>query len=221
MPQKRSESISDVRKKVALTHDYISTSHHEAGHTVYALLHFMEIYSVLVFQNKKNKRVEGWTHYYSPEFDKIEDAELKLERINAEVGLSYAGLVAEKRQYKLHSGSDKFLSCLDGSCKDRKEAAELIRKNDLAPAGRQRTNYKKRMIRKVERELQEHWEAVTLVAHALFRKKRLNYSNLKSLLTTKTENKEFWRARFKAISRYYDNEDEFDVDAFRTMISSS
>lgn len=221
MPQKRSEPISDVRKKVTLTHDFISTSHHEAGHTVYGLLHFMMIYSVLIFQNKQNKRVEGWTHYYSPEFDKIEDPALKLERLHAEVGLSYAGLAAEKRQYKLHSGSDKFLTCLDGSCKDRKEAAELIRKHDLAPAGRQRTNFKKRMIRKVDRELQEHWDAVTIVAHALFRKKRLSFANLKSLLTTKTENKEFWKERFKTISRYYDHEDEFDAEAFRMMLSSA
>ena len=216
---KRSGSISDVRKKVTLTHDFISTAHHEAGHAVYALLHHMMVYSVTMFQNKKNKMAEGWTHYYSLEFDKIQDPVLKQERITAEICLSYAGLAAERYQYKLHSGSDKFLFCLDGSRKDRKEASAIIKKYDLAPVGRPRTNYKKRMIRKASRELQEHWDAVTLIAHALFRKKRLSYDKLRVLLTTKTDNKEFWKERFKDISHYYDNEQAIEEKDFASMIS--
>lgn len=216
MPKR--EPISDVRKKVTLTHDLISTSHHEAGHTIYALLHFMTIHSVWVFQNKQNKRMEGWTHYYSLELDDIQDPALKQERLHAEIGLSYAGLVAEKHQYKLHSGSDKFLTCLDGSRKDRREAAEIIKKYELAPSGRQRANYKKRMIRRVSRELQEHWDAVTAVAHGLFQKKRLNFEDLKNILTKKTENKKFWKERMKMISKFY-NKETIDEKEFRSMIS--
>lgn len=218
MPHNSATPISTVRKKVALTHDFISTSHHEAGHTVYGLLHFMIIYSVSIFQNKQNKRVEGFTHYDSPEIEEIKSHKLLMERLRAEIGLSYAGFVAEKYQYKLHSGSDKFPSCLDGSSDDQQEASELIKKYNLASPGRQRHNYKKRMIREVTRELRKHWDAVIVVAHALFRKKRLSFANLRSLLTTKTENKEFWKKQFKIISRYYNSNNEFDEDAFMSMI---
>src|ERR1700722_10354612 len=124
------EPISTVRKKVTLTHDFVTTSYHEAGHAIYGLLHFMMIYSVYVFENKKNKRVEGFTHYYTP-FTEIEDSTLLLERIQSEIGLSYAGLMAEKYQYKLYSGLDKFPTCLDGSKADQKEAADLIIKHNI------------------------------------------------------------------------------------------
>jgi len=213
----KAESLSSVRKKVTHTHESISCSHHEAGHTIYALLHFMTIHSVRIFPDKKTKRIEGFTHYDSPNLNKIQDPILLAERVAAEVGLCYAGLVAEKYQYKLHSGSDKFPSFLDGSSKDLSEASELIKKHQLAPAGRKRYNYKKRAVRTATRELQQNWEAVTLVAHALFQKKRLNFSDLKTLLTKKTENKEFWKERFKAIANYYDKpglEEEF-----KSMIS--
>ena len=215
---KYAESLSSVRKKVTHTHELISTSHHEAGHTIYALLHFMTIHSVKVFPGKKTKRIEGFTHYDSLDYANLDSAELTVERLNAEVGLSYAGLIAEKYQYKLHSGSDKFPSFLDGSSKDLREASEIIKKYNIAPPGRKRYNYKKRMVRQVARELQEHWDAVTAVAHALFQKKRLNFNDLKNILTKKTEHKEFWKERMKAIKIFYDKPD-IDENEFRSMIS--
>src|SRR5271165_3022560 len=131
---KNAESLSSVRKKVTHTHELISTSHHEAGHTIYALLHFMTIFSVQVYQDKKSKRVDGFTHYYSFDVKTIVDPQILANRLYAEVGLCYAGLVAEKYQFKLHSGSDKFPSFLgDGSSKDLKEASEIIKKYQIAP----------------------------------------------------------------------------------------
>lgn len=214
----KKEPISKVRKKVTLTHDFISTSHHEAGHTIYALLHHMIVHSVWVFINKRNKRVEGWTHYDSIDYSDLEDKELQAERLNAEVGLSYAGLVAEKYVYKLHSGSDKFPSFLDGSSKDLKEASDIIKKYNIAPPGDKRYNYKKRMVRRVARELEEHWDAVSAVAHALFKKKRLTFNDLKNVLTKKTENKEFWKERMKVIQKAYKSED-LDEKEYRSMLS--
>lgn len=215
---KYAESLSSVRRKVTHTHELISTSHHEAGHTIYALLYFMMVYSVQVFPNKKTKRIEGWTHYDSIDYSDLEDKELQAERLNAEVGLSYAGLVAEKYQYKLHSGSDKFPSFLDGSSRDLKEASEIIKKYNVAPPGRKRYNYKKRMVRRVTRELQEHWDAVTAVAHGLFQKKRLSFNDLKNILTKKTEHPEFWKERMKVIQKNYKS-DDLDENKFRSMIS--
>jgi len=215
---KYAESLDSVRKKVTHTHELISTSHHEAGHTIYALLHFMTIHSVKVFPEKKTKRIEGFTHYDSLDYTKLDDAELATERLHAEIGLSYAGLVAEKYQYKLHSGSDKFPSFLDGSSNDLQEASALIKKYNIAPPGRKRYNYKKRMVRRTTRELLEHWDAVTAVAHGLFQKKRLGFKELKNILTKKTEHKEFWKERMRAIEIFYDKP-EVDEKLFRSMIS--
>jgi hypothetical protein len=219
MPRNGSEPISTVRKKVTLTHDFVTCSHHEAGHVVYGLLHFMMIYSAYVFMHKQHKRVEGYTQYYSPYFTEIQDPTLLSERVRAEIGLSYAGMMAEKYQNKLYSGIDDFPACIYGYGEDQREAHDLIVKHNMAPPGRKRYNYKKKMMRQVSRELQEHWDAVTIVAHAMFRKKRLSYDKLRTLLTTKTDNKEFWKERFRAISHYYDNEKSLTEQDFMSMIS--
>jgi hypothetical protein len=214
-----SESLLSVRKKVTETHDFISTAYHEAGHVVYGLLHFVMIKSAVVFINKKNKRVEGSVNYYHPELDKIATSALLLDRAQTEVGLYYAGLSAEKYQYRLHYGSDKFPSYLDGSHDDQKDASKIIKKYGLAPPGQKRYNYKKKMMRKVAKELRQNWEAVTIVAHALFRKKRISFLTLKELLITQTTDKDFWKERFKDISQYYENENSLTEQDFVSLIS--
>src|ERR1700677_3801876 len=190
---KNAEPLSSVRKKVTHTHESIATSYHEAGHTIYALLHFMQVNLIRVYQDKKTKRIDGFTLYESPPIDTIQDEILRNERIHSEIALSYAGLIAEKYQFKLHSGSDKFPSVLNGSFCDLSEASEMIKKYQVAPPGRKRYNYKKRVIRKVTKELQQNWDAVTLVAHFLFQKKKINFLDLKALLTKKSDNKDFWK----------------------------
>jgi hypothetical protein len=215
---KNAESLRSVRKKVTHTHELIATSHHEAGHTIYALLHFMRINSVRVYQDKKTKRMDGVIFYDSPPVVSINDTELQVERLHCEIGLSYAGLIAEKYQFKLHTGSDKFPSFLNGSYNDLSEASDLIKKYQVAPPGRKRYNYKKKIIREVARELEHHWDAVTIVAHALFQKKRLNFLDLKNLLTKKTKDEEFWKERFRVISNFYENS-AIDEKEFRSMLS--
>ena len=110
MANNSTASIGNIRKKFHEIHELISTSYHEAGHTVYGLLSLMKIESVCVFADKKSKRIEGFTHYNSPRLDFIQDNTLFGNRLYCEIGLSYAGLIAEKRHFKLISGSDKFPS---------------------------------------------------------------------------------------------------------------
>ncbi len=197
-------SIGDFRKRVTKTYESITTSYHEAGHTVYGLLHLMVINSVYVFEDKKNKRICGFTQYYSIPLDTIEPGKLLNNRVYAEIGLSYAGLVAEKFQFQLASGSPKFpLFLKDGSSDDTLEASSIIRKYEVAPPGRKRYEFKKKIIREVGKELQVHWDAVTIIAHALFRKKKLDFGEIKSLLTKKSRNKKFWKEHFKTISSIY------------------
>lgn len=213
-------TIDEIRKKSHQIHEFISTAYHEAGHTIYGLLHFMKIESVYIFEEKKSKRIEGFTHYTSPPLDSIQDPTLLDNRIYSEIGLSYSGLVAEKYYFKTASGSDKFpLFLRDGSSHDTYSASQVIRKYNLAPPGRKRYDFKKKIIREINHELQENWDAVTLVAHALFQKKKLSYSELKDLLTKKGKNKSFWKEQFKSINYLYDNAAHLGEKDFKEMLS--
>lgn len=213
-------SIAEIRKKAYEIHELISTSYHESGHTIYGLLHCMKIEPVYVFEEKKSKRIGGLTHYDSPSLDKIEDPTLLFNRIKAEIGLSYAGLAAEKHHFKITSGSDKFpLFLREGSYHDTLSASQLIQKYCLTPTGKKRYAYKKKIIKEVTQELCEHWDAVTIVAHALFQKKKLYFSDLKTLLTRKSKNKEFWKNKFKLINSFYDKDLLLDEKKLKYILS--
>lgn len=185
--------------------ELLYTTYHEAGHAIYALLHGIKVPSVYVFENKKNKRVEGFCLY---EFDKklpeIEDEVLLAERLHSEICVYYAGLIAEKYHFKNISGSDKFPMFLrEGSSDDTLSAAALVKQYNIALPGRKRYSYKKKLIKETLIELQTHWDAVTLVSHALFQRKKLSYYDLRVLLTRKTKDKEFWKGQFKIIDHNF------------------
>lgn len=213
-------SINEVRRKAYEIHELISTSYHESGHTIYGLLHCMKIESVYVYEDKKSKRIGGFTYYDSPVLDKIEDPVLLFNRVRAEIGLSYAGLAAEKNHFKATTGSNKFpLFLREGSSTDTLSASHIIKKFDLAPSGKKRYCYKKKVITEVTKELCQHWDAVTIVAHALFNKKRLNFYELKALLLRKSKNKEFWKEKFKSINSFYNNDLPIDEKKIKYILS--
>lgn len=213
-------SIGNIRKKFHKTHELISTAYHEAGHTIYGVLHCMDIGSVLVFEDKKSKRIHGFTHYDPALLSKIKDSSLFNDRLHAEICLSYAGLVAEKRHFKMISGSDKFPMFLrEGSSHDFSEACALFQKYSLCKPGRERYRYKQKLIREIDQELQEYWNAVTLVAHALFKKKKVDFTELKDLLTRKSEDKEFWKKKFKTIEQMYCNSEGLDEKEQKYILS--
>jgi hypothetical protein len=214
-------SITDIRKKVTKTHEFISTSYHEAGHTIYALLHLMRVSSVAIFEEKKLKRIHGITYYdYPSDFDEIQDSDLLNTLVRAEVGVSYAGLIAEKTLFRSISGSrhtPMFIS--DGSTEDNKSAREVIKKYNLAPPGPKRNAFKQKLVREVQNELHIHWDAVTVVSHALFKHRRLSFEDLRELLTKRSRNKKFWKEQFKKISYFYDNNKSLDEKDLKSILS--
>jgi len=213
-------SIKNIRKKFHTTHELISTSYHEAGHTVYGLLHHLKINSVWVFEDKKTKRIHGFTQYDPPDLSEIEDVKLFNDRLHAEICLSYAGLVAEKKYFKMISGSDNLPMFLrEGSSNDFSEAAELFQKYSLCKPGRDRYNYKQKLIKQVGQELQEHWEDVSIISHKLFKSKRINFLELKSLLIRKSEYKDFWKKQFKELEVMHNDYDELDEKEQKIILS--
>jgi hypothetical protein len=196
--------LKSIKRRQAHQLETINTAHHEAGHTIFALLQGMIVYSVCIFTDKTSNRVDGFTHYFSLELTTIVDPFILNNRVEAELGMEYAGMMAERHQYHLHTGSDKCPSFLkDGSSADIKRASDLIKKYQLAPAGQKRYRFKQRIMKKVLRQLQEHWGAVIVVAHALFRKKRLTGEEVQTLLTTQTDNKDFWKKQYRMIQNLY------------------
>jgi hypothetical protein len=212
-------SINHFRKKLTNTHEFISTAYHEAGHTVYGLLHFMKVGSVSVFENKKTKRFEGFTHYEVAFHDEMTDRAIVCNIIKNEICISYAGLNAEKYLFKIFSGSDKFPMFLrDGSSDDTLSASELIRKFEIVPPGPKRYAFKQKMIKETLNELKLYWCDVTLVAHTLFQRKKLSYFDLKSLLTKKSQNKKFWKKQFKQIDIIFDNIGDLDEKELKYIL---
>lgn len=191
-------SIAEVRKKVTKTYELIATSYHEAGHTIYALLHYMKVNHVYVFEHKIFKRIHGVTQYESRDVDRNSvDFLLMLEQ---EIGLSYAGLLAEKHHFKSISGTDQVpMFIKEGSSDDLSAIRKLLQKYNIVPAGKKRYLFKQKVARKTTGILVKHWDAVDVIAHSLFKSKKLTYQDLKYLLTTKTNDKKFWKEIFKDI----------------------
>ena len=211
-----------LRKKFAKMHELILVSYHEAGHAVYGLLNFMKIDPVLIFEAKKPKLMWGLTHFSSVlDEDYIIDEVLVAERVRAEICIQYAGLAAEKHLFKLISGSDKLpMSLKQGAVDDTAAAASLIKKYNLSPPGKKRYIYKKNLIKETSNQLYNNWEDVTLVAHALFEKKKLNFSELQLLLNKKSKNKSFWKEQFKTINYLFDNKGSLDIKEIKSIFLS-
>ena len=151
-------SIGNVRKKLTKMHDLITTSYHEAGHAVYALLHLTRVPYVFIFENKRNKRIEGFCHYESvSELKEIKDASLFQQQLITEIGIKYAGLAAEKYHCKTMCGSDKFPMVLrDSSSDDILSAAALFRQHSNIEPGRKRYSYNKILVKNIQLELQDN-----------------------------------------------------------------
>jgi hypothetical protein len=87
-----------------------------------------------------------------------------------------------------------------GSSDDIKYISKQIRKYKLAAPGQPTTALKTQLTKQANSILTEHWDAVKLVAHQLYKRKSLTFDELKYILTRKTNNKEFWKERFKKIA---------------------
>ena len=90
MPNNGTGSISDIRKKITNIHEMISTSYHEAGHTIYSLLCGMRVPYVYIFKNKKNKRIQGFCYYETPDVAQMQDPHLVFSLVDSEIGIKYA-----------------------------------------------------------------------------------------------------------------------------------
>ena len=189
-------SIGEIRKKFTKVYESIATSYHESGHTVFALLCLIKINYVHIFEHKTLKRVHGFTYYEYRDLD-INSSDFG-RSLQQEIGFGYAGLLAERHHFKSISGTDRIpMFIKEGSSEDLSSIRKIINKYNPVPPGKKRDAYKKKIAKETATALVEHWDAVDLIAHALFKHKRLSYQDLQDILTKKSQNKKFWREQFK------------------------
>lgn len=201
--------MSDHKARLSQEFDLITTAFHEAGHTISGLLNLMKIQFVCIdakMDRNLNKDL-GYTNFIiAADFKYVQDLDLKKELLIREIYVNYGGLAAEKLLYKDICGTYNIPMILKvGSYLDRDRCAELISAHNLAPPGRKRYAFKKKSLQKSIDQLEESWSDVKLVAHILFRKKRLTYDQLRAILTKKSEHKDFWKEHFKIINKIYRN----------------
>jgi hypothetical protein len=199
---------------------YISAAYHESGHIIYGLLHLMKIESAQVyFDNKNLKTVIGYTDYDYPGVHQTNNYLEFPNIVKYEIGICYAGLAAEQYSFKLVSGSDKFPVFFKDYCSgDTKEASSLLKKCKVTSPGKKRYNYKKKLIKQVFIDLEKYWDSVTLIAHALFQRKRLYFNDIKRILTKKGEHQKFWKTRFRLIEHINKNKETFDEKDFEIIL---
>lgn len=214
MSRSKGVKSKSVSLKLAQNYRVISCAYHEAAHTICALLHFMRVLETAI--DESVSRVSGYTDYdpivIETEFEKI-GAQSKDYVILSEIYLKYAGLAGEKIYFKDISGSDKFPVVLKfGTEPDMEDAANLIKKYNLAPPGNKRYLLKKKMFRHITALLKKYWPDIKIIAHKLYDKRKLQEDDLRQLLTRKSPNKRFWKKQFKNISLLSKNVDKTDLE---------
>lgn len=205
-----------IAKQQANDYGLIATSYHEAAHTIVGLANLIMINDVIVIDSQ-----EGTTNYYLYRPEETEDEHIREILLKSELKTVYAGLVGEKMYYKDICGSSAFPTHLKiGSSIDTQIASKLIRKYQLANAGKATFKLKEEIREEVKKILIRHWEAVKIVAHALYKKKKLSFIELKYLLTRTLQDKDFWKDKFKTMKIIYAEENDITTKIVRNLISA-
>lgn len=191
--------MTSVLKKQSIDYSLIATSHHEAGHTIVGLLNLLQVSDVSISIDGTD--AIGLTQFYMYKNTNIEDPELHKMLVISDLSVAYAGLWAEQVYYRDICGSSKFPRHLQaGSSEDWAAAQKLIRANNLASPGKETANLKKKLQSEAEEMLIAYWDDVKLIAHQLYRRRKLYYRDLKNLLTRNNDRKDFWKQKFKMIN---------------------
>lgn len=206
--------------KLAQNLRIISVSYHEASHTIAALLHHIWVLEVAV--EEAHRQVSGYTNYELLTFDiPLEDIDKKVRDyvVLSEIYLKYAGLMGESIHFEDMSGSKKLPTILKiGNEPDIQEAAAIIQKHNLVEAGEKRYLYKKKLFRKITALLKEYWDDVKLVSHALYDRRKLQYEDLRQLLTKKSIRKKFWQQQFKDLDILFKEHGKMNLDYINNLL---
>jgi hypothetical protein len=185
-------------KKQSLDYVKIAASYHEAAHAFIAAYNHMKVLEINITNLKY-----GYVHYLPYEISYIDFLD---KIIIFELQMLYAGLISEKIYYKDMCGSNIFPAHLYGAYDDTKAASLLIKKYKLLFPNKSVLILKKHIKKYIKALLQEHWNTIKLLAHYIYKIEKLSEDELKSFLITKTNNRKFWRDRYRTIELIYSND---------------
>jgi ATP-dependent Zn protease len=181
----------------------ISTAYHEAGHAIFALLNTIKIDRVEIFSSTQIHEsvytAYGVTSFFSF-LNYTKDKFLQNYFVRAELEINYAGGIAEKILYKKITGSSTlppFLS--EGSSFDIKNSNKIIKKYKSIYLTKKINDYQSKIEKKISKILTQHWNDVEIISHLLLDKAKINHQDVKRAFLKKSENKDFWRRKFKVI----------------------
>jgi len=203
-------------KKMSHQYEMIALIYHESGHAITALLNNMQVPSIII----KPANVSGLTYYNLADYD-LEDEALHKKILLSEISVFYGGLTAEKIYYKKMTGSDKFPNTLkNGSWSDISIISDIITRNKLASAGAARRELKNKIFKDTHAQLDKYWEDVQLIAHTLYKRKKLKYKDIKKLLLIKSINKDFWKEKLKNIDFIFKSNNLMSSNQYKTFITN-
>jgi len=207
-----------IQEKLTFFLKHSFMAHHEAGHCILSLLHFMRVNYTRIYQVEIGPEAE--TEYDSIfEYKEFNDPELFNYEVHSEISMLYAGSAAERILYKNISGSDVFPNILkEGSWEDNKKAYNLIINHINIKPGKERSLYKKNIIKETIKTLIDNWNDIELIAHALFKKKKLFYKDLKKILTTKSKNKDFWKDQLRSIDFIFKKQNKIAAHDLKVIL---
>jgi len=199
--------LKNVRNKQAHDYELIAMCYHEAGHAVIGIFNSLKVAEVKIIDD--NKDLEGWTYWDNPidlDSENVEDNNLLNLIVCNELETLVAGITAERIYYKDICGSEKLPRILKaGSSQDISEVSKCIKKYELALSGPPRTVLKNKITDITKKTLLDHWDAVKAVAHELYRKRNLNFEEIKIILTKKTKTNSLWKEKYKLINIIFDD----------------
>lgn len=202
MEKQKSTPGRDYKIRLSKEFDLISTLFHEAAHTICCLKFYIKVDAVFVKfeQTDENKQAGGGTYYkHIVDTDFTKD-DFYYGCMYEEIKINYAGLAAEKLLYKKLTGSNSLPQLIKrGSKYDLDYINKIIKTNNLASPGKERTKLKADLFKETTDLLNENWEDLSLLAHLLFKKRRLEYVEIKKILIKKSVNKSYWKKQFKLI----------------------
>lgn len=191
---KQQSTKTSITKKQASDYELIASAYHESSHTIVGLANLLFIDDVSITIDNG-----GDTNYFMYLTEQTINSSLKKIIALSELKTIYAGLVGEKIYYRDVTGSHLFPMFLKiGSSMDTAMGSDIIRKNNLANSGNDTYLLKNNIKEELEKFLIEHWQSVKDIAHALYKRKKLRFSELKYILI-RGEDGDFWKDRFKKI----------------------
>jgi hypothetical protein len=199
-----SDKVSKIDQKLAREHEVITTCYHEAGHVLVGLFNYIQVSEVFIYSKP---RINGEAVFEIMDKDDAlaEDPETFDFLVKNEIQMSYGGLAAETIHYRNTCGMEKLPSHLKmGSQNDVAYISEIVRRYDLAPAGSSRRAYKEKLFLETCDILEQNWEVLRALSHALYKRNYLDFSSIKKIVMSTTKNPVLWFKRFESISEYYE-----------------